>query len=671
MIFKRLIFNNYKTYYGHQEIELYIPEDVRTDQKKNIILLGGLNGAGKTTFLKAVLYTLFGQRGISNDEFKKLRANIINDTFFDEGGREASITLLLEKDDGEEWTIKVKWYFNANKTMSHEERKISIKKPGSSVARYANVESIEAFNKLIDRIMPYYAASFFMFDGEEVKEIISRQNSNRLNEAIIKITGMKANMDLLLDLQTLKSKLENKLAKASSSKEIEKINQKIQALDSNTAILEKRAKKYKESILELEKKLEHLKKDRYNKMLQNSNSRESIIKTHTTLTTSIKLANAELEQYLLENTTQMILGNKIEKLKSRLKDEKKAHEKQLLKDASLAPYRNFINNLLSQKINPALSEVQLEQIRKIGEQVWIQEYEIESSPSKGTKQIHDLTSNNQAFLLNLRIKDRNHVSKLIDHVEKLKGKLEEVEIDLENAPNAVDVSSENEQIESLTIELGELQLLNKSNNSKLRKHIEERTSLSSQFSKLSSTDSNAENLYQQLDFVTRTIAALSKYVSEMRIIKTTLIKDEFDKMLRLLFRKKDEFGKIEFDIDSSTIRLYNDKMQEISINDRSAGEMQMITSALIWALTKASDLKLPIVIDTPLGRLDSIHRKHLINYYYKELSEQVIILSTDSEITSEYVNMMKDNSYKQYMLDYNEEKKYTIIRDGYFERLRG
>ena len=78
-----------------------------------------------------------------------------------------------------------------------------------------------------------------------------------------------------------------------------------------------------------------------------------------------------------------------------------------------------------------------------------------------------------------------------------------------------------------------------------------------------------------------------------------------------------------------------------------------------------------MVIDTPLGRLDSYHRNHLINHYYKNLSEQVIILSTDTEVSIEYAELMKKNSYRQYLLDYDEEKKYTIIKDGYFDFIRG
>src|SRR5690625_6033224 len=100
MLFKKIIFNNYKTFYGHQEIDLYIPQDAR-EKYKNIILIGGLNGAGKTTVLKAILYVLFGKRGMSEEEHERLFSNVINNTFFNEGGNQSSITLIIETDQGE------------------------------------------------------------------------------------------------------------------------------------------------------------------------------------------------------------------------------------------------------------------------------------------------------------------------------------------------------------------------------------------------------------------------------------------------------------------------------------------------------------------------------------------------------------------------------------------
>lgn len=104
MIFKKMIFQNYKTYYGTQEVDLYIPKEATKEHQKNIILFGGLNGAGKTTFLKALLYVLFEKRGLTKEtdktliekEYTKLFSNVINNTFFDEGGRECSVTLFFE-----------------------------------------------------------------------------------------------------------------------------------------------------------------------------------------------------------------------------------------------------------------------------------------------------------------------------------------------------------------------------------------------------------------------------------------------------------------------------------------------------------------------------------------------------------------------------------------------
>lgn len=74
-----------------------------------------------------------------------------------------------------------------------------------------------------------------------------------------------------------------------------------------------------------------------------------------------------------------------------------------------------------------------------------------------------------------------------------------------------------------------------------------------------------------------------------------------------------------------------------------------------------------MIIDTPLGRLDSYHRSYLIDHYYKELSEQVIILSTDTEITEDYIKQIKDSTYKQFTLDYDQNRKYTLIIPGYFQ----
>jgi len=671
VLLKKLVFDNYKTYYGHQVIDFFIPKDERESNGKNIILVGGLNGAGKTTILKAILYVLFGKRGMSEIEHKKLFSNVINNTFFEEGGLECSLTLILETDSGEEWTLKVKWFFNKNKSVSHEERNLEVKKAESSLSKRARIDNIETYNKFIDRIIPYHAAPFFIFDGEEIKEIILRQNSNEMEEAIHKITGMEAYNQLLTDLKYYKNSIESKVAKSISSSKLNNIQKDLEKLEQEVGDLEARRDKYITDIRKYQDLIKIAKEARNIKLTQNLKSREVIIKQQSRVSTELEIKQEELNMYLKQNSVNIILGKKIPSLKRRLKQEYEITHKRILQNASLTPYRNFINQLLNQSIEPELTNDQVLQIQKIGEEIWIRENSIQKSIPFELNEIHDISNNDFNFLVNIPIKDKIQSTNYINEIEKLQLKLNALEVEIRNAPESVDIDDENNKIDLLTKKLGEIDLRYKTNNKKLSIKMDEKINLKNHSTRLNGQEGSMEDLQKSRDDISKTIIMMEQYVADVTLMKATLIKEEFSKMLKQLFRKQEEFGRIEFDINTYSIRLYNDKMQEISVEDRSAGEMQMISSALIWALTKASDLSLPIVIDTPLGRLDSYHRNHLINHYYKELSDQVIILSTDTEITKDYINVMEKHSYKQYMLDYNEDKKYTVIRDGYFDFIKG
>ncbi|MEH6908915.1 AAA family ATPase, partial [Neobacillus drentensis] len=376
MLLKKLVFDNYKTYYGHQEIDLYIPKEVREEKQQNIILLGGLNGAGKTTILKAILFILFGKRGMAETEFKRLFSNVINNTFFDEGGRECSVSLSLETDSGEEWNLKVKWYFDKFKRVSHEERALEVRGANSKHAKHARIENIEVYNKFIDKIIPYNAAPFFIFDGEEIKEIVLRQNSHEMKEAIHKITGMDAYKLLITDLRALKSTIENKLAKSVSQIKLTNIQKELNEINDNRKKLEARKNNYLAVVRNYEKLLTEAKTERNSKISQNSKSRETIIKRQTRIDTELNLAKEELNSFLRKNIVNIILGNKIANLKKQLKQESEVSHKRILQNVSLTPYRNFMNQLLSKSIAPPLTNEQLAQIKKLGEEVWIKENDV-------------------------------------------------------------------------------------------------------------------------------------------------------------------------------------------------------------------------------------------------------------------------------------------------------
>ncbi len=122
------------------------------------------------------------------------------------------------------------------------------------------------------------------------------------------------------------------------------------------------------------------------------------------------------------------------------------------------------------------------------------------------------------------------------------------------------------------------------------------------------------------------------------------------------------------DLCCATLDLHymDENNNEIEKKGLSAGEKQLMVISLLWALAICSKKKLPVIIDTPLSRLDSAHRSALITKYFPNASDQTIILSTDSEIDERYYRMMGESVGDTYTLMFNDNENRTVIRTGYF-----
>jgi DNA sulfur modification protein DndD len=99
----------------------------------------------------------------------------------------------------------------------------------------------------------------------------------------------------------------------------------------------------------------------------------------------------------------------------------------------------------------------------------------------------------------------------------------------------------------------------------------------------------------------------------------------------------------------------------------SKGELQLLAVSVLWSLARASGRPLPIVIDTPLARLDSVHRTKLVERYFPTASHQVMILSTDEEITPKYLEILEPSISHKYALTFDDVSQSTKAIAGYFE----
>jgi len=102
-------------------------------------------------------------------------------------------------------------------------------------------------------------------------------------------------------------------------------------------------------------------------------------------------------------------------------------------------------------------------------------------------------------------------------------------------------------------------------------------------------------------------------------------------------------------------------------NELSSGEKQIYAISVLWALARVSGRPLPMIIDTPLARLDRDHRALLGQRYFPSASHQVIILSTDSEIDREFIPLFGDSIARTYELAFDMASQRTLVRQGYFE----
>ena len=159
---------------------------------------------------------------------------------------------------------------------------------------------------------------------------------------------------------------------------------------------------------------------------------------------------------------------------------------------------------------------------------------------------------------------------------------------------------------------------------------------------------------------------LEEYKIRLQKNKISVVALTMTECYKKLANKKTLINRIS--MDPITLDLYYEDYNGIEINKASlsAGEKQLMVISLLWALALCSKKKLPVIIDTPLSRLDSAHREALITTYFPQASEQTIILSTDSEIDRNYHDMMKNNIGDEFTLIYDDDSKSTTIQRGYF-----
>ena len=141
-----------------------------------------------------------------------------------------------------------------------------------------------------------------------------------------------------------------------------------------------------------------------------------------------------------------------------------------------------------------------------------------------------------------------------------------------------------------------------------------------------------------------------------------LVFDSYNQLLR----KSSLVTKLAIDPERFSLTLFGRDGLVMSPSRLSAGERQLLGVALLWGLARASGRPLPTAIDTPLGRLDASHRMHMVERYFPRASHQMLLFSTDEEITGEYLDRLQPWVGRSYRLEFDDSTGRSTVVPGYF-----
>lgn len=165
----------------------------------------------------------------------------------------------------------------------------------------------------------------------------------------------------------------------------------------------------------------------------------------------------------------------------------------------------------------------------------------------------------------------------------------------------------------------------------------------------------------KIDLGERARAALAAYETRVLERRITFLSEHFVTCFNGLIRKKRLLSSVRIDPDTFDIALVGIGGVEIPKEALSAGERQIFAISILWALAKTSGRDLPVIIDTPLSRLDQAHRQSLMRDYVPEASRQVILLCTDSELTPDLDEMISPFVARRYEVGVSQNDRKTQV----------
>ncbi len=644
MRIKRLKLHNFGVYAGDNEFVF--------EGSKPIVLIGGMNGRGKTTFLEAVLLSLYGQSSFAylESDYKSYSSYLRSFVNRETNDNTCSVTLEFDNNSGQ-----------VDNYLIHREWDADCKRSKEKIAVYKDGEYNEFLTNnwplFVENVLPSALSSFFFFDGEKIAELAVDNTNEQLKDSIRSMLGISV-------LDVLSNDISRNIKKISKSGKQDTTAEEIEKLRSDKDIATKEL-----TLVDAKIEKANLKLDKDNETLESLhqlytakggdavNKRQEILKKRSMLTGELSKEVDALYGYASEDLPLLLVRDLLSDVKLQATDE---HANAVLQESIQQLndlFEDFVSGYKGDKkagkdfikfVKKRTEENQTDNIYALSEQALFQitrlmEGTLENTlketsgilkkKAKITKQIGELDS-----YLSLDINDQE-LQEIFKNIKKAEQRVIDDQVliaELEQTRSSI-----NSRVISLTSEF----------NTKVESYL--------------ATAEVRDSVDRVTKYSNMALSVIKKYRVELQKRKIDILASTITECYLQLANKKNLIRKIDMNPETLDWKCLSEEGNEIPRDSLSAGEKQLMVLSILWALSKCSKKKLPVIIDTPLSRMDSLHRTALINTYFPQAGEQTIILSTDSEIDEGYYELMKKNVGDEYTLEYDEISKSTSIQKGY------
>ncbi|EIV8659397.1 DNA sulfur modification protein DndD [Vibrio parahaemolyticus] len=655
MIFEQVKLYNFGIYQGEHTVDLDV-----TDHNKPVVLFGGLNGGGKTTFLDSLQLALYGKnakcsnRGkLSYSDYLKQAINRYSKDKF------ASVSLSFrhtQRTQTKRYEVIRSWEANSNKDITD---KVQVLVNGE-----LDKLLTDNWNDFVSEFIPQSMSELFFFDGEKIEDLADPVRSAQLLKTGIEaLLGLELFTQLSKDLNSQKRRRQERNLDSSASKKVEELKQRKELLDNNAINIEENIKK----VLETENSLANQLKDIE---IQMQTSGASLLDDVNDIQLERKAVISKLEA-IDHNLIKLAAGAMPLAIAHNLLKETKAQallEQECISFDNAQKHIKANNDELIKRLKASAADDLVEQVNKLLTSMWQ-----ESENSLNQEKYLNTNPVIFNFAESAIESDKTESEELIKQKKELQERLALLDKKLDAVPDSESVK---EQIEAK----GRIEASIAHSKTTLDSLMEEmaqcKTQINENEARLDATliQQNAE------DFEGKRNEQVAEHLVEMKGIvdafKAQLIKENIatlEKRIKSKFdsleRKSELVAKVKINPETFNLTLLGLDGLALDTKRLSAGERQLLSVAILWALAEASGKEIPTIIDTPMGRLDGKHRTKLVENYFPEAAGQVILLSTDEEIAGQYYKKLKRSVAKEYHISYEEAAKTSTITEGYFGEL--